>query len=259
MSLLALASLLAFAQLSVALEFALDHSLDGGKTWSPAGVIEGDSETLQLIMNTHSEDVKSKLKALAKADGFYLLRVGGSVTSVRAACFTTPASNIGADMWLSGREPAGFALSYDSEGCGSAPAGAALHPLSGKHPVVVHHSVLGPTLNAVDVDVFGGAGSINLGVPGSGASGGKRGATNRPVGVVPGSQQAAAGGQGGQGGQGEQQPPPEQSWWQKNWLFVVGGAMVVMNMMSSAARNAPGAAGAGAAAGGAPAGAARRG
>ncbi len=49
------------------------------------------------------------------------------------------------------------------------------------------------------------------------------GATNRPLGVVPGQEGGAAQqGQQGQQQQGQGEPQPEQTWWQKNWMYIMG-------------------------------------
>lgn len=207
----------------------IEHSTDGGATFTHAGHIVGDplQDSTLTWERTVQEAELAKLQNVAQQDGFYLVRVSGLgkgafVASVRAACLSDAVEDQAELLLTYGGDLAGFTYALTScaphaahDSCQllnkdvkvkvvmPAPAPLMLLPdtLLGDFSDIPYESVAG---NPNDL----GAAKPRAPVP--------KAAPSKP---------------------GEPAAPPpkdDRTWWQKNWLFVVAGGMLVLNMLTKA-------------------------
>ncbi|PNW73105.1 hypothetical protein CHLRE_14g618950v5 [Chlamydomonas reinhardtii] len=249
-----LAAIISIASAAVSVE----HSLDGGATFLPAGKVVGNVLS-DMVVNWErpalSDAELAKLEKAAQSNGLYLLRVKADKSELLSS---VPASCLLGDKLFEKAEVAvdrgGQLLSFNyaitdcaKRAAGTATGASAPSPseegVGTRPPSLPVRVVLprpGPALlvpefvgDFVDVNVDADLTTTGTLDPGA-----------KPRAPVQG--QAAR--------KGAPPPKDERTWLQKNWMFVLAGAMMVFNMVMKA--NAPeGQAGAAPAArpGGAPA------
>jgi len=230
-------------------EFALLHSLDGGASWSSAGTLEGSMRAGSMRLERHALTTaeQAKLEALITADAFYSIRVGAASTSVRAACWATPAQGEPKEQLFLAttadqKTVISLGLQVHSAGCSGVARQAQASIPAASIPVHVRMQRSGPAPTSLEINLSQ-AGTLRppLSVP-VGDSSTRKGATNRPLGGMPPSGGSTKHSPEGLDHEEPGTPPDddekrkleaEKTWLQKNWLFVMGGIMMVLNVATT--------------------------
>ncbi|KAL4448206.1 hypothetical protein ABPG75_005425 [Micractinium tetrahymenae] len=239
-TLAALLLLLVAAGSTAAATIAVEHSLDGGKTYVPAGAITLSTTrkgaTAVLDRSALSAEQQAALATLVAADGaLYRLRLpaSGVAAAFPARCLAAAATPGGLQLdVLEGGHVAAISVAAPCRRATSAPPASA--------PALPASQELGVRLPAAAPDVLpllaaaapGAAGAAGLGVPleaGADAGAQAAGAGQQQQQQQQGGTAGAADGKGAAG----KKPEEEKTWLQKNWMLVAPLGFILLNILGN--------------------------
>ena len=225
----------------------LEHSLDGGSTWSKLSSVDHDSHKAEVALEREPVDMGA-LHSLAARDGFYLVRARGgkagyasafASASIRASAFTSgeeTSERVDIHMDVEGGI-VGIALSilHGPLSHAGAASGAARLPEKGSVRFLLPEP--GPMVLSSTLTGINSAGGRGFGTRADYASASSTASNplNRPKGQPSAGYPGRAQGDEGSQGEGASTQAPratvEKTWWQKNWLVVMGIGMAGLNIL----------------------------